>query len=91
MATSGAFHRTIWRGLARQLFVGKRWYSQSEPVKLFSELRDLHPSIVEKLTQQKLLELTDIQSKVPISFDACSIYAITLCASFNTISCYFFP
>ena len=71
MITSGAFCRTIWRGLAlgqgRLSFVDiKRWYSPSEPVKLFSELRGLHPLILEKLTQQKLLELTDIQGKVPV-------------------------
>ena len=65
MARSEAFCRTIWRGLARLSFVGKHWYS-SESVKRFSELGDLHPFLLEKLTQQKLLELTDIQGKVPV-------------------------
>ena len=75
MTTSGAFCRTTWRGLARLSFVGKHWYS-SESVKLFSELRELHPLVLEKLTQQKLLELTDIQGKVSVFFDTCCIYAI---------------
>ena len=64
MATGRTYCWTIWRRLARLSFVAKRWYSTNESVKLFSELRGLHPLILEKLTQQKLLELTEIQGKV---------------------------
>ena len=53
--------------------------STAETVKRFDELRGrLHPLLVEKLTQQDLIETTDIQSKVEKTINRMIAYPNTL-------------
>ena len=58
-----ALEKSIYAISRKMMYQQRRGYT-TEMAKRFEELRDLHPLLVEQLSQQELIEMTDIQSKV---------------------------
>ena len=75
--------RSTWRNFP---LIRNPRYSSCESVKRFSELRGLHPLLLEKLTQQRFLETTDIQGKVSWQLYSRSLACIWYHNSFVIIS-----